>query len=270
MSATLFIIGRDDLDMLPEGSLVYLLDEKGKRTWVVLGKGMIKLGAMGLVDGDRLLAAEDGSEMTIAGKRFWVLVPGASEMMSGVERGAQVITPKDAATILLELNVKSGDIVLEAGVGSAALTIALLNQVRPWGKVISMEIRPEFAEKGRRNVEKAGLIEHWRLEIGDVRKDRLDVTVDAVVLDMPDPWDAVDNVSTMLRSGGRFCAYVPNTNQLEEVVRQLRRKGFVEVRSFENMQREMVVHEMGVRPSYETLGHTGYLVFARKVSSKDS
>jgi len=84
---------------------------------------------------------------------------------------------------------------------------------------------------------------------------------------MPDPWDAIDNVASMLRSGGRFCSYVPNTNQLEEIVRHLRRKGFVEVRSLENMQREMVVHEMGVRPSFETLGHTGYLVFARKVSS---
>ena len=256
--------------MLPEGSLVYLLDEKGKRTWLVLSKGMLKLGAMGVVDGDKLLAAEDGSEISIAGKRLWILVPGASEMMSSVERGAQVITPKDAATILMELNVKSGDTVLEAGVGSAALTIALLNQVRPWGKVVSMEIRPEFAEKGKRNVEKAGLSEAWRLELGDVRKDRLDILADAAVLDMPDPWDALENVSSMLRNGGRFCSYVPNTNQLEEVVRQLRKRGFVEIRSYENMQREMVVHEMGVRPSYETLGHTGYLVFARKVSARSS
>jgi len=251
--------------MLPEGSLVYLLDEKGRRTWVVLRKGMLRLGALGVVDGDRLLAAEDGAELSIAGRRFWLLVPGASEMMSSVERGAQVITPKDAATILLELNIKAGDVMLEAGVGSAALTIALLNQVRPWGKVVSMEIRPEFAENGRRNVEKAGLLEHWRLEIGDVRNDRLDILADAAVLDIPDPWNAVGNVAAMLRNGGRFCAYVPNTNQLEEVVRRLRREGFVEVRSLENIQREMVVHEMGVRPSYETLGHTGYLIFARKV-----
>jgi len=233
--------------MLSDGSLVYLLDEKGKRTWIVLNKGMLKLPSMGVVDGDRLLAAEDGAEVSVAGKKFWLLVPGASEMMSSVERGAQIITPKDAATILLELNVKSGDKVLEAGVGSAALTIALLNQVRPWGQIISMEIRPEFAEKGKRNVDKAGLTDAWRLEMGDVRKDRLDIVVDAVVLDMPDPWDAIDNVSSMLRNGGRFCSYIPNTNQLEEVVRQLRKKGFVEIRSLENMQREMVVHEMGMR-----------------------
>ncbi|MDD1772280.1 MAG: tRNA (adenine-N1)-methyltransferase [Methanomassiliicoccales archaeon] len=254
--------------MLPEGSLVYLLDEKGKRTWVVLNKGMLKLPSMGVVDGDRLLSSEDGAEVTVAGKRFWLLVPGASEMMSSVERGAQIIMPKDAATILMELNIKSGDKVLEAGVGSAALSIALLNQVRPWGQVISMEIRQEFADKGRKNIERAGLAEGWRLHIGDVRKDRLDVVVDAVVLDMPDPWDAVDNVSSMLRNGGRFCAYVPNTNQLEHVVRHLHKSGYVEVRCFENMQREMVVHEMGVRPSYDMLGHTGYLVFARKVSDR--
>lgn len=252
--------------MLPEGSLAYLLDEKGKRTWIVLNKGMLKLSGMGVVDGDRLLSSEDGAELTIAGKRFWLLVPGATEMMSSVERGAQVITPKDAATILMELNIKSGDKVLEAGVGSAALSIALLNQVRPWGQVISMEIRQEFADKGKKNIEKAGLSEGWHLHIGDVRKDRLDIVVDAVVLDMPDPWDAVENVSSMLRNGGRFCSYVPNTNQLERVVRQLHSSGFVEVRCFENMQREMVVHEMGVRPSYDMLGHTGYLVFARKVS----
>ncbi len=119
------------------------------------------------------------------------------------------------------------------------MTIALLNQVRPWGKVVSMEIRPEFAEKGKRNVEKAGLTEAWRLELGDVRKDRLEIVADAAVLDMPDPWDALDNVSSMLRNGGRFCSYVPNTNQLEEIVRQLRKRGYVEIRSYENMQREM-------------------------------
>ena len=99
--------------------------------------------------------------------------------------------------------------------------------------------------------------------IGDIRTINVEEKVDSVVLDMPNPWEAVDNITRFLKPGGGYCGYVPNTNQLESTVKKLRTSGFIEVVALENIQRTMDVHEGGVRPSFDMLGHTGYLVFGR-------
>jgi tRNA (adenine57-N1/adenine58-N1)-methyltransferase len=249
--------------MMKEGQLVYLLDDRGRKYWVNVRPEMLKIQGLGVLDGNKLMALESGSKLSLAGMEFYVMVPGNPELMESVDRSAQVIIAKDAATILFNLDIKSGDVVLEAGLGSAALTMPLLNVVRPAGKIISVELREDFATKGRRNVERSGFGANWQLMIGDVRTIDLGEKVDSVVLDMPNPWEAVDNVKRFLKSGGRFCGYVPNTNQLESTVKKLRSSGFIEVVALENIQRTMDVHEGGVRPSHDMLGHTGYLVFGR-------
>jgi tRNA (adenine57-N1/adenine58-N1)-methyltransferase len=258
------------MSKLSEGHLAFLLDEKGRKHWLRLETGMIKVPSLGVIDGNKLLEIGDGGTVQIAGLSFVLLSPGVIDLMENVERGAQVITPKDAATILLHLDLKDGDVVVEAGLGSGSLTTALLHSIMPSGKVISVEIRTDFSEKGRRNVSKTKGCSLWELRIGDVKNIKLDLKADAVVLDMADPWDALDNVKSFLRCGGRMCAYVPNANQLEQVVRRMRAVGFVEVKAMENIQRPMEVHENGVRPSYDMLGHTGYLAFGRLACSDRS
>ncbi len=241
---------------MKEGQLVYLLDDRGRRYWTNARPEMLKIPGLGVLDGSKLMALESGAKMSFAGVEFYVLIPGNPELMESVDRSAQVIIAKDAATILFNLDVKSGDTVLEAGLGSAALTMPLLNVVRPAGKVISVELREDFATKGRRNVARTGFGANWQLKIGDVRTIGVGEMVDSVVLDMPNPWEAVDNVKRYLRPGGRFCGYVPNTNQLESTVKKLRSSGFIEVVALENIQRTMDVHEGGVRPSFDMLGRT--------------
>jgi tRNA (adenine57-N1/adenine58-N1)-methyltransferase len=253
--------------MLREDDLVYLLDEKGKRYWIKLNPGMLKVPGLGVLDGSKVIGREEGSEVPLAGMAFVVLRPGAVELMDSLDRGAQIIMPKDAATILLRCDLKPGDAVVEAGVGSGSLTTALLNAVGDDGWVISVEIREDFAQKARRNVQRLGEPLNWELRMGDVAEVVIESKVDAVVLDIPNPWDALPNLETFLRPGGRFCAYVPNMNQVERIVRELRRRRYIEVEALENIQRGLEVHEVGVRPSYDTLGHTGYLVFARKTAS---
>ncbi len=248
---------------MKEGQLVYLLDGKGRKYWANARPEMLKIPGLGVLDGNKLMALESGAKISFAGIEFYVLVPGNPELMESVDRSAQVIIAKDAATILFNLDVKSGDIVLEAGLGSASLTMPLLNLIRPGGKIISVELREDFAQKGRKNVERTGFLENWKLMIGDIRTINVEEKVDSVVLDMPNPWEAVDNITRFLKPGGRFCGYVPNTNQLESTVKKLRTSGFIEVVALENIQRTMDVHEGGVRPSFDMLGHTGYLVFGR-------
>ena len=244
--------------------MIYLLDSKGRRYWLTLHNEMVRVQGLGVVDAKKLIGQDDGYVLTIAGKSFIAFRATISELMQSLERGPQIITPKDAATIVFRLGLRAGETVVEAGVGSGALTMALINSVMPLGKVVSMELREEFARGAEKNIKRAGLQEYWDIKIGDIKVDNPGVIADAVSLDMPDPPLALDNVETFLRPGGRIAAYVPNTNQLADVVRGLEERNYVEIDAVENIQRRMEVHAGGVRPSFENLGHTGYLIFARK------
>ncbi|MCU0860942.1 MAG: methyltransferase domain-containing protein [Methanomassiliicoccales archaeon] len=192
--------------MLREGDLIYLLDDRGRRHFLILSGGMMKVAGLGVIDGSRLVDRPEGSVLRVGERGFHALRPGANELMESLDRGPQVITPKDAATIVFRLDLKPGDAVLESGVGSGSLTTALLNAVGAEGLVISVELREEFAAKARRNVERSPFAKAWDLRIGDVASVAVEAQVDAVALDVPAPWLALENVNGFLRPGGRLCA----------------------------------------------------------------
>ena len=122
-------------------------------------------------------------------------------------------------------------------------------------------------EKALKNVRRVGLDKYWSYQIGDAKTVDVEFDgADVITTDMPDVENAFDNLIPHLRNGGRICVYVPNMNQLEKAVNGLRERGFTDIRSMEIIRRGMEVHPGGVRPSFEMLGHTGYLTFARKRS----
>jgi len=247
-----------------ENDFIYLIDSSGKKHWLKVSFDMLKIASLGTVDGSRFKEMDDGSVVTIAGKEFTAFRPGVVELIESLERGAQIITAKDAASILFNCDVKCGDQILEVGAGSGALTTALLRAVAPEGKVHTLEFKEENALRAHRNVKRTGLDKYWAYQLGDARETKVDFSADALIMDMPDPELALENLLPCLRAGGRICAYIPNTNQLELIVNALREKNFCDVHAIEIIQREMEVHRGGVRPSFEMLGHTGYLVFGRK------
>ena len=242
-----------------ENEFVYLVDGEDRKHWVKVAYSMLKISSLGTVDGTKFRELDDGSEITIAGKKFTVFRPGTLELMGSLDRGAQIIT-----SILFNCDVKSGDVVLEVGAGSGGLTTALTGAVAPTGKVHTVEFKEENALRALKNLKRTGLDRYWSYQIGDAREVKVDIVADALIMDMPDPENALDNLLPCLRAGGRVCAYIPNTNQLELVVNALRTRKFSDVFALEIIQREMEVHRGGVRPSYEMLGHTGYLAFGRK------
>ena len=252
-----------------ENETVFLEDASGKRHWLKVSFGMTKVQGLGAVDGSKLKGLDDGDSVTIVGKEYTVFRPGATDLIGSLDRGAQIITPKDAATILMNCDVKAGDRILEIGAGSGGLTTALLTAVAPTGCVHTLELKDENAKRVERNVSRTGLGAYWSYTIGDAREadSGMDWQADALTMDMPDPWLALPNLEPHLRSGGRICIYVPNMNQVESSVIALREAGYADVRALENIQRYLEVHPGGVRPSFDTLGHTGYLVFARKRKS---
>ena len=249
------------------GETLFLQDGDGKRYWFRLEFAMVKLGGLGAIDGKKFEGLDDGSAVEIAGRPFHVFRPTVTDLMTSLDRGAQVITPKDASVILLECNIHSGSKVIEVGAGSGGLTTALTSAVAPSGHVHTVELKEQNADRVMKNLRRTGLDAYWSFQIGDARD--ADVAfdgADAVITDMPDPENAIDNLAPHLRAGGIFCTYVPNANQLELSVNAFRERGYTDIRSLETLRRGMEVHPGGVRPSFEMLGHTGYLTFARKVA----
>lgn len=252
--------------MVVKETRAVLVSEDGKKFIVKVAEGMVEVPGLGVIDGDALCRASYGDVIRAGGRSFVVFKASLKDVLSMIERRAQIMVPKDSFLVPYHLDISCGSKVIEGGVGSGAMTLVLLKAVAPSGKVFSYESREDHAAVARRNV---ALSEHaacWELKIADICTAELEQGVDAAVLDIPNPWDALPNVQKALRPGGHVCCYVPNANQLADAVRRMRELGLKEILAFETLQREMVVHEGGVRPSFDMMGHTGYLAFARKMS----
>ena len=250
--------------LVSPGDLVALADEEGGRTLVRAEGGAQKLRGVGILAGERLVGQAWGARFEHGSKAFRLLRPGIGDLTLGLDRKAQIILPKDASRILFECDVRAGARVVEAGIGSAALTSALAWAVAPTGRVHTFEVREDFADWGRRNLERAGLLAYVDVKVGDVTKGVAERDVDAFILDMPNPWDAVHAARDALRGDGLFCAYSPLVSQVEQTHKALKEHGFHDVRTLEIIERTWTVGERGSRPDHAMLGHTAWLTFARK------
>jgi tRNA (adenine57-N1/adenine58-N1)-methyltransferase len=248
-----------------KNDIVVLIDESLKKILVDTTAKTDRIRGVGVLDPGSLVGKEFGKKLEIGNKQFWLLRPSLQDKLQGLHRLAQIILPRDAAHILMNCAIEPGQIVLEAGMGSGSLTIALASTVAPTGKVISYDIREEFIDHAMQNLKRAGLINYVTAKIRDVTKGIDEKNLDAVILDIPNPWDVVEHAWNALKIGGYFCSYSPLISQVEQTVRALDKLSFIEKKTLENIQREMVVSVHGTRPSFDMLGHTGYLTFARKV-----
>jgi len=248
-----------------KNDVVVLIDSKLRKIIVETNGKTDKIRGIGVLDPTTLIGKEYGTKLTIGNKQFWILTPSLQDKLQSLHRRAQIILPRDAAHILMNCSIESGQTILEAGIGSGSLTIALASAVAPNGKVISYDTREDFIEHAMNNVRKAGLERYVTTKLNDVTKEIDGKNLDAVILDIPNPWEAVGHVWNALKTGGYFCSYSPLISQVENTVRELKKHSFIEIKTLENIQREMIVSEHGTRPSFDMLGHTGYLTFARKV-----
>jgi tRNA (adenine57-N1/adenine58-N1)-methyltransferase len=257
---------------LQPGEWVRLTDTKGRRHNICLTEGKRFFTNRGSIDHDDLIGRPEGFAITSsAGGEYLVFRPLLTEFVVSMPRGAAVVYPKDAAQIIAMADVFPGASVVEAGVGSGALTCSLLRAVGPTGTVSSYERRQEFADVAGRNVDQffEGRHPAWRLTVGDLATalDEPDGSVDRVVLDMLAPWECVDRVAAALTPGGLVCAYVATTTQLGRTVETLRSHGgFTEPRPWETLVRDWHVEGLAVRPGHKMVGHTGFLVTARRMA----
>lgn len=242
-------------------------EETGFRHLLVCDAGGArKHRGLGVIDPGRWVGSPWGTRLRIGDKAIALLRPTLADLAATLARKAAVILPKDASRILFELGIGPGDRVLESGIGSAGLTIPLCWQVGASGRVVVQELRDEFAEWGRANVEKAGLGACLEVHLGDLTQGLAPGVrgpFAAVVLDQPEPWLAIPHLVPALAPGGMIACYTPQVSQMEQASKALAAAGFADVRQLELIERGWEVKDRGSRPSHDGLGHTGFLVFGR-------
>ena len=252
------------------GDRVQLTDAKGKLYSITLAQGSEWHTHKGMLKHDEIVGLPEGSIVaTNQDLKFQVFRPLLADYVLSMPRGATIVYPKDAAMILGVADIKPGIRVLEAGVGSGALSISLLRAIGEEGVLHSVEIREDFAEISEKNVSSyfGGKPTNWKLTIGALQDQTFEADFDRVVLDMLSPWECLEVASKALVPGGVFMAYVATTTQLSKIAEAIKDSGnFTEPESSETIVRGWHHEGLAVRPQHRMIGHTGFLIFARRMA----
>ncbi len=252
------------------GDRIQLTDPKGKLYSFTITPGKEWHTHKGWITHDDLIGLPEGSVVsTTAGLKFTAFIPLLADYVLAMPRGATIVYPKDAAMIVGVADIYPGARVLEAGVGSGALTLSLLRAVGENGSVHSVERRQDFADNARANIENyfGSLPNNWKLDVGSVQEQSFDTKYDRVILDMLAPWECVAMAADVLRPGGVFLAYVATTTQLSATAEALKADGhFTEPESSETIVRGWHHEGLAVRPQQRMIGHTGFLIQSRRMA----
>ncbi|CAB4907403.1 unannotated protein [freshwater metagenome] len=253
-----------------EGDRIQLTDPKGKMYTFTITRGKEWHTHKGWIVHNDLIGLPEGSVVsTSAGLQFTAFKPLLGDFVLSMPRGATIVYPKDAAMIIGVADIFPGAKVIEAGVGSGALSISLLRAIGPEGKLLSFERREDFAEIAKENVSTyfGSLPTNWNLNIGSVQDSSVEEKFDRVVLDMLAPWECIAYAADVLRPGGVFLAYVATTTQLSATAEAIKEDGrFTEPLSSETIVRDWHHEGLAVRPMQRMIGHTGFLIISRRMA----
>jgi tRNA (adenine57-N1/adenine58-N1)-methyltransferase len=253
---------------LKENDAVLFIDRKRRRYLKRLRPGR-KITIRGDILADEVIGQPEGSRVKFSsGEFFLVLRPTYADLVPSLPRQAQVIYPKDTGPLLLWGDVFPGAVVIEGGIGAGAFTIALLRAVGTSGRVISYELREDFAQMARDNVAAYfGDAPQWTLKIGDLYEGFEETGVDRMFLDIAEPGRAMAVAARALRAGGVLVCYVPTALQLKDTVDALDASAhFAEVESFETLLRHWQVKGLSVRPIHRMVAHSAFIIVARRLA----
>lgn len=259
---------------LEAGDPALLIDGKGRHFLLTLDPVRTFQYHEGAIPHPDLIGREEGSWIVSStGAHLLLLRPRLADFVLKMKRSAQVVYPKDLGPILVYADIAPGLTVLEAGSGSGALTIGLSRAVGPTGRVVSVELREDHAVHARKAMERwyGRLPENVEMRVGDVADAVEEVAPERIVLDLPEPWHVVKVAAEHQPPGGLLTAYLPTVPQVQTVVETARETGvFTEIEVKEVLVRDWNVSGRSVRPEHNMVGHTGFLVFMRKTSSRPS
>jgi tRNA (adenine57-N1/adenine58-N1)-methyltransferase len=246
------------------GDLAQLVSPTNKTFILRLVPGGSFQSHRGIIHYDELIGQPWGSQIfTHTGKSYFLLQPSLADLLQETKRNTQIMYPKDIGYILITLGIGPGMQVLEAGTGSGAFTTALAWAVGPQGKVFSYEVRSEMQNLARKNLERLGLLERVELKLGDIADGFAETNVDALFLDVPNPYDYLTQVRAALKPGGHFGSILPTTNQVSKLLNSLYQNNFAFSDVCEVILRYYKPVPDRLRPTDRMIAHTGYLIFAR-------
>ncbi len=262
-----------DAGIIKENDLIFLVLDERRRWLVEVKAGDLFHTHRGIIEFDDLIGKPFGSCIfskphESQGYKFFILKPLPSDYVLHMSRKTQIIYPEDAGLILIYSGIGPGSEVIEAGCGSGALSCILGNYVRPDGHIYSYDIKEKSLKRAKRNIEKANLKEIVSIQYGDIILDDFNhKNVDAVVLDMAQPWKAVEKVKDYLKLSGILVSFSPTIEQVKKTTFAMSDNDFFEINSYELLKRRIQVKESATRPEGRMIGHSGYLTFGRKVEN---
>jgi tRNA (adenine57-N1/adenine58-N1)-methyltransferase len=263
-------------EIIRENDLIYLIYDNRRRWLIQVKPRQVFQTHRGIIDFDDIIGKPFGSVIfskpyDSQGYKFFVLKPLAADYIVYMSRKTQIIYPEDAGLILIYSGIGPGSIVIEAGCGSGALTCILGNYVRPNGHVYSYDITENSLNRAKKNIVRANLQEVVTIQYGDIVKDNLELAnIDSVVLDMPQPWEAIEKIKNYLKLSGTLASFSPTIEQVKKTTFALRDNDFHDINTYELMKRKYQVKENATRPEVRMIGHTGYITFGRKIHNVDN
>ena len=261
-------------ELFSAGDKVQLTGPKGRLNTITLVAGGRFGSHKGDLMHDDIIGKPQGSVIANqSGVEYLALKPLLTDYVLSMPRGAAIVYPKDAGQIIVEGDIFPGATVVEAGVGSGALSSYLLRAIGPEGKLYSFEKREEFAQIAQGNVtnQMGSMPTNWQVLLGELQqelpKTLKDASVDRVVLDMLAPWDCIEAVADALKPGGLVIVYVATVTQLSRTIEAIRyHEGFTDPSAWESMVRSWHVEGLAVRPDHRMIAHTGFLLSARRLA----
>jgi tRNA (adenine57-N1/adenine58-N1)-methyltransferase len=247
-----------------EGEQIIVVDSKGRQYLVLLKEGGEFHTHTGVVPHALLLGQDEGITVrSTTNARYTAMRPTLSNFILRMPRGAQVIYPKDLGPLLLIADIFPGVRVLEAGVGSGALSMTM---VRAGADVVGYEVREDFAARAQENVRTflgEDALARYRVEVRDIYEGIDERGLDRIVLDLPEPWQVVKHAQVALRPGGILVAYTPSIMQAAHLRETLEESDFELAETVEILLRTWHVEGQAVRPDHRMVAHTGFLTSAR-------
>ncbi len=249
-----------------DNSYVLLFHTQRKKWLVNVEKDKKFHTHLGIIDFNEIIGKEFGESVrTLTNNEIFLVKPTIHDFIMKSVRGTQIIYPKDLGYIVIRTGLKNGSNVLEIGTGSGALTTFMASIVKPEGHIYTFDINPKFMEIAKKNLTKAGMIDYVTMNYHDSQKGIGDLKdIDIAVVDLGDPWTVIEEVRHVLNGSGSFVAICPTMNQCEKTVASLKSSGFIDTDCTELLIRNIEAREGMTRPSMRMIGHTTYLVFARK------
>ena len=253
-----------------EGDLVQLVGLRHKHFIFPLTPGGSMHTHRGIVKHDDLIGLPWGTQIfSHLGSPFFLLQPMLGDILTNLPRNTQILYPKEIGFIMVTMGVGPGQRIIEAGTGSGSMTIALAHAVGNEGQVISYERREEFQNLARKNLVRLGLEHRVDFRLKDIAEGLDDTDADSFFLDVPNPYDYIEQVRAALKPGGFFCTLIPTFNQVEKVLYALRRNSFAFLEMCEVLLRYYKIEPSRLRPTDRMVAHTGFLVFARRIEPSE-